>query len=114
VNTNTILVSCDGIRKVTYLLIVPVVCADLVKCPGGTGAEGLELCYTNSRGDPGAPCSTECLGGCTGPNPNQCTACTNMRWADEGCTEKCPGLPWLSVSARASPGLGEGCIFCLL
>ena len=70
---------------------------DLVKCPGGTGAEGLVQCYTNSGGDPGLPCSTECLGGCTGLLPTQCTACRNMRWTGEGCKEKCPGLPWLSV-----------------
>ena len=70
---------------------------DLVKCPGGTGREGLEQCYTNSGGDPGLPCSTECLGGCTGLLPTQCTACRNMRWTGEGCKEKCPGLPWLSV-----------------
>ena len=61
---------------------------DLVKCPGGTGPEGLEQCYTNSGGDPGLPCSTECLGGCTGLLPTQCTACRNMRWTGEGCKEK--------------------------
>lgn len=69
---------------------------NLVKCPSGTGADGLEQCYTGPRGDPGTPCSTECLGGCTGPLPTQCTACANMRWTGEGCKEKCPGLPWLS------------------
>jgi hypothetical protein len=61
--------------------------------------EGIEIieCQLFLQGDPGAPCSPECLGGCSGPLPTQCTACTNMRWTGEGCKEKCPGLPWLSV-----------------
>jgi len=74
----------------------------LVPCPFGTEYSHQELCYTDSKGEVGRPCSRECVGGCQDRdhamnNPEMCVACNHTRhYNEEGdsnpfmCREKCP------------------------
>merc|ERR1719228_2352992 len=72
----------------------------LVPCPFGTDYSLQELCYTNSKGEVGRPCSQECVGGCSNlndPDPEMCVACNHTRHYNPPsdpkpfiCREKCP------------------------
>jgi len=74
----------------------------LVPCPFGTEYSHQELCYTDSKGEVGRPCSRECVGGCRDRdramnNPEMCVACNHTRHYNEQgdsnpfmCREKCP------------------------
>jgi len=74
----------------------------LVPCPFGTEYSLQELCYLDSKGEVGRPCSRECVGGCSDRdramnNPEMCVACNHTRHYNEQgdsnpfmCREKCP------------------------